>query len=128
MPKPASRHQAKSKVASRNKKKNANKAKKATPRSAGVKHVSSRAAATPATNMVRRTALKNQIQQVVPVTRCSKNTPGGRKFNTACFEQRCDEATVVASAYLRQRIGFPLPVLGALTCSLKGFENDLDGY
>ena len=128
MPKLASRHQVKSKVASRNRKKNAKNAKKATPRSAGAKHVSSRAAATPAINVVRRTALKNQIQQASSLIRCFKNTPGGRKFDSACFEQRCDEATSAASAYLRQRIGFPLPVLGTLTCSLVGFENDLDGH
>ena len=61
MPKKASRHQAKSKVASRNSKKNAKNAKSATPRSAGAKRVSAGAAATPSVNVVRTCELRGRV-------------------------------------------------------------------
>jgi hypothetical protein len=75
----------------------------------------------------QRPATKQEIKTIPPRRTRGKNPPGGLVFPKSSFEDAAKKAAAEAPQYLRQKLGYPLPLLGSLTCSLKGFEKDLDG-
>ena len=51
----------------------------------------------------------------------------GKIVTVKDFEQIAMDATEHVSEYLSQRVSYPVPIVGSISCTLFGFERDLDG-
>ena len=66
-------------------------------------------------------------RKIVPRRRPGTCVKGGKVWSREHFEQLALAATKGAPEYLLQSVGYPLPMIGSLRCTLLSFERDLDG-
>ncbi len=75
--------------------------------------------------VVMRTGLQNT--KAMPQRKIKGKNMLSGLFPKSSFEEIAKRAAEAAPEFLRQKVGYPLPFVGDLSCSVKGFERDLNG-
>ncbi len=75
--------------------------------------------------VVMRTGLLNT--KAMPQRKIKGKNMLSGLFPKSSFEEIAKRAAETAPEFLRQKVGYPLPFVGDLSCSVKGFERDLNG-
>ncbi len=86
----------------------------------------SRSMSKPRVAVAKRIGLANKSKAIPQRRIKGKNTLSGL-FPKSSFEEIAKRAAESAPQLLCQKVGYPLPFVGDISCSVKGFEKDLDG-
>ena len=81
----------------------------------------------PQVAVAKRIGLANKTKAVPQRKTRGRNPQGGLVYPRTFFDEVAKRAAKEAPQLLCQKVGYPLPFVGDISCSVKGFEKDLDG-
>ncbi len=81
----------------------------------------------PQVAVAKRIGLANKTKAIPQRKTRGRNPQGGLVYPRTFFDEVAKRAAKEAPQLLCQKVGYPLPFVGDISCSVKGFEKDLDG-